>query len=683
MEKLINIHIRNNISLRFPIHHTQYAYQAGKSTELAIHQLVTNIERTLEAKEFALAAFIDIEGAFDNTGYDAILRALSRRNVETATCRWITNMLSTRVISSKLGSQSRTIQSTKGCPQGGVLSPLLWTLVVDELLNLLEANDINAIGYADDIAIYVTGPFEDTVRSLMENALRTTKNWCSAVGLTVNPTKTTLVPFTRKTKLNGEPFCFEGVEIPYSTHSKYLGVTLDTRLNWKEHLDCLYNKAIRALWASSSYCNRNWGIKPKLMNQLYCTMVRPIVTYAAWIWWPKADQINAATKLNRIQRLACLQITGAMRTAPTSALEAIIGLTPITIHVKREALASALRHAILDKTSRITGHSRIVKEIPNWERLRYCTDIGTVKLDFEKPFTITILERDEWTMDKLLLEANTQTWYTDGSKMDTGTGSGIYGPNTRISVSLGKSSSIFQAELEAIRMCGQHLLNRKPKGQRFAILSDSQAAIRAIHRVGSSSRLVQECVATLKELSTHNKVRICWVPGHSEVDGNEVADELARGGAATKFIGPEPQCGINWSTVIGEVEAWTASQRKTYWDNQGGLRQSKELIIPYKERGTLDLSKRELRLLTGYLTGHNCLRYHRHNIGLADNVICRLCASGVETSVHMLGHCEALSRSRYLIYGKSQVDSEEIKNTPIRDLMKIIRAAERLLEGQE
>lgn len=277
------------------------------------------------------------------------------------------------------------------------MSPLLWTLVVDELLILLEESGIEANGYADDIVLFVSGPFENTVRSLMERALSTVKNWCTDFGLNVNPTKTTLVPFTRKRNLISEPISFEGVEIAYSTEVKYLGVTLDTKLTWNAHLEKVYTKAIRALWTCSSYCGRNWGINPRVMNQMYRMVVRPIITYAAWIWWTKVEQKKAEVKLNKIQRLACLLITGAMRSAPTGALEALIGLTPIQIHIKEVAAKSALRHVILDKNSKTTGHMSIVKEIPHWERLRYCTDFGAASQDFDKPFEITILGRNEWS----------------------------------------------------------------------------------------------------------------------------------------------------------------------------------------------------------------------------------------------------------------------------------------------
>ena len=59
-----------------PIHPRQHAYQAGKSTESALHQLVGRIERALDAKEYTLGVFFDIEGAFDNTTMNSIKTVL-------------------------------------------------------------------------------------------------------------------------------------------------------------------------------------------------------------------------------------------------------------------------------------------------------------------------------------------------------------------------------------------------------------------------------------------------------------------------------------------------------------------------------------------------------------------------------------------------------------------------------
>ena len=67
-----------------PMHPRQHAYQAGKSTESALHRLVGRIEKALDAKEFAFGIFFDIEGAFDNTPCNAVRTALEEWKIHRA-----------------------------------------------------------------------------------------------------------------------------------------------------------------------------------------------------------------------------------------------------------------------------------------------------------------------------------------------------------------------------------------------------------------------------------------------------------------------------------------------------------------------------------------------------------------------------------------------------------------------
>jgi len=67
LEKLMDRYLRDGPMVTLPIHPRQHAYQAGKSTESALHQLVGRIERALNAKEYTLGVLFDIEEAFDNT----------------------------------------------------------------------------------------------------------------------------------------------------------------------------------------------------------------------------------------------------------------------------------------------------------------------------------------------------------------------------------------------------------------------------------------------------------------------------------------------------------------------------------------------------------------------------------------------------------------------------------------
>ena len=85
--------------------------------------------------EIALGAFLDIEGAFDNTSFDAIITAASERGLEETCCRWIRSMLEGRLVHTSLMGSSLTAKVVGGCPQRGVFSPLLWNLLVDRLFD--------------------------------------------------------------------------------------------------------------------------------------------------------------------------------------------------------------------------------------------------------------------------------------------------------------------------------------------------------------------------------------------------------------------------------------------------------------------------------------------------------------------------------------------------------------------
>jgi hypothetical protein len=110
--------------------------------------------------------------------------------------------------------------------------------------------------------LLTVGKFPNTVSALTQWALSTGEIWCSEVGLSVNPDKTGLVAFTRKRKLQG---FFEqwlsGVKLSLSGSVKYLGVILDSRLTWKEHVELKVRKAHNLLWTCRTACGLGgvWG----------------------------------------------------------------------------------------------------------------------------------------------------------------------------------------------------------------------------------------------------------------------------------------------------------------------------------------------------------------------------------------------------------------------------------------
>jgi hypothetical protein len=94
-----------------------------------------------------------------------------------------------------------TAEVVGGCPQGGVLSPLLWNLVVDRLLVATNGLGFSIFGYADDIVTIVQGKSARTVRELMQGALNVVVKWALKEGLNISPHKTAIVPFTNRREI--------------------------------------------------------------------------------------------------------------------------------------------------------------------------------------------------------------------------------------------------------------------------------------------------------------------------------------------------------------------------------------------------------------------------------------------------------------------------------------------------
>jgi Reverse transcriptase (RNA-dependent DNA polymerase) len=99
------------------------------------------------------------------------------------------------------------------------------------------------IGFADDLVITVRGT-NDSER--MQSALNYVIGSCKQSGLSINPAKTIVVPFTKRRKLCLKNPVVSGVQIEYSKETKYLGVVLDSKLLWDSHIKRVKDKALMA-----------------------------------------------------------------------------------------------------------------------------------------------------------------------------------------------------------------------------------------------------------------------------------------------------------------------------------------------------------------------------------------------------------------------------------------------------
>ena len=114
--------------------------------------------------------------------------AMNNNNINPLIIAWYEYLLRNRVVTADVQGTSKTIKPTQGSPQGGVLSPLIWNIIIDGLLaNFQQFDPVKIIGYADDVLLYVSGIDEHTLAQKMNRALNYVQRWGKNNGLVINP----------------------------------------------------------------------------------------------------------------------------------------------------------------------------------------------------------------------------------------------------------------------------------------------------------------------------------------------------------------------------------------------------------------------------------------------------------------------------------------------------------------
>ena len=203
--------------------------------------------------------------------------------------------------------------------------------------------------------------------------------------------------------------------------------------------------------------------------------------------------------------------------------------------------------------------------------------------------------------------------YTDGSKIGNMTGSGVAiyrGPFLAevLTYRLPGESTVFFAELEAIKQCALHLTQNKDKYNdlRFVkIFVDSQAALLALKSTHITSLQVLSTIDALDGLGEWAlSVSLVWIKAHAGKEGNELADKLAKDGTAlpnTKILTlPTPMVFIKQQVKEKATIRW-----ETNWSDYGEARQTKQFFPKLKPRCSRELMKLGRQHL-GRITGLIC-----------------------------------------------------------------------------
>jgi hypothetical protein len=170
-------------------------------------------------------------------------------------------------------------------------------------------------------------------------------------------------------------------------------------LIWKAQLKNVMNKAYRAFWTCKGTFDETWGLKPKVVYWMYSVVMRPMLTYGSTLWWPKVTYKVSRTELNKLQRLACLAITETIMTAPTAAIEVLMGLPPLHVMIEVQAQAGIYR-LMCDQQwkpkSTNFGHTKKSQDMEHEPILQMGTDMMIPRYVYHKPFMVKFPDKCHW-----------------------------------------------------------------------------------------------------------------------------------------------------------------------------------------------------------------------------------------------------------------------------------------------
>ena len=334
-----------------PPNHSQHGFRPAHSTTTALLPLATMIatgfnQRKPPSRTAALA--VDIAKAFDSVNHTLLLRKINLAPLHSNLVRWITAYIRGRTAFCNYLSATSTIRIIRsGVPQGSVISPCLFNFFLSDAPISVPMTS----SYADDVTIAVSHPeISMDARELSPALTRSflpLVDWATTNGLNIAPEKSTVTLFTPWTKqYNTHPQVTLNNElVPLNKTPKILGVTFDPMNTFSPHISSIAARASSRLQILKALAGTSWGQDKETIMLTFNSIIKPIITYAAPIWFPNASR-SSIERLQRIQNKALRIGTGSLMMSEIHHLHSEGQMLPIEHHLRMlctQFLASALR----------------------------------------------------------------------------------------------------------------------------------------------------------------------------------------------------------------------------------------------------------------------------------------------------------------------------------------------------
>ena len=307
MLKITTKIIQNKLTEMIPLCEEQQGYRLGRSCIDAIFVVRQIVEKSLEFNKPAYLCFIDLEKAFDRLELKDILNILEQYNIPNGLILLIQDIFSNNFNKVKSNGRisEKKIKIGKGVRQGDSLSPLLFNLVMNEIIKEVRTghgykmgdNELNMVCYADDVVL-MANTEDDLQRLLYRFHLS-----CQKYNMKISVLKSRVLTVSKmpiRCKLE-----LEGKVIEQVMSLKYLGTEINSWGMLQNEVLHQVNNAARIAGCMNDVIWRNKYLRKDTKVKIYKAVVRPILTYAAETRadTTKTKQMLETTEMNILRKI--------------------------------------------------------------------------------------------------------------------------------------------------------------------------------------------------------------------------------------------------------------------------------------------------------------------------------------------------------------------------------------------